>query len=258
MAWMNGSNAERQSAPALRTADDALFLDVDGVLLSFSAAPDRVDVPQPLVARLDALHGLLDGALALVSGRRIETLDTLFAPLRLPSAGLHGLERRNAGEVQRIDVDASALAGVRDAARDIVSRYPGAICEDKGVALALHWRAEPLAAADLQALAATAAMALPGFHLQPGDQVVELKPRGADKGSAIAAFMQEAPFAGKTPAFIGDDLTDEHGFDTVNQAGGASILVGTRTPSAARHALHDVAAVHRWLGVADAPVQAQA
>ena len=86
----------------------------------------------------------------LVSGRTIASLDALFAPLRLPSAGLHGLERRNQGEVLRTEVDASALERVREAARGIVARYPGAVCEDKGVALALHWRAEPLAAASGQ------------------------------------------------------------------------------------------------------------
>ncbi len=244
------SSAEppRAAPPPLSDAD-ALFLDVDGALLAFSAHPDRVDVPARLVARLAQLHDRRAGALALVSGRAIASLDALFAPLRLPCAGLHGLERRNQGGTIRIATDASALDGVRVAGRDLVARYPGAVFEDKGDALALHWRGEPLAAADLQGLAASAAMQLPGYHLQPGDHVVELKPRGADKGSAILAFLDEPPFAGRMPVFAGDDLTDEHGFEAVNLRGGTSILVGTREPSAARHALADVAAVHRWLGV---------
>jgi trehalose 6-phosphate phosphatase len=237
-------------ATALRTT--ALFLDVDGVLLGFAAHPAAVRVPDALLARLEALHAALGGALALVSGRAIATLDALFAPLTLPCAGLHGLERRNHAELVRVPADASALDAVRAAARTVVARYPGALCEDKGIALALHWRGEPLAAADLQALAASAAMQLPGYHLQPGDHVVELKPAAADKGAAIEAFLQEPPFAGRTPVFAGDDLTDEHGFETVNARGGTSILVGMRTPSAARYALPDVEAVHRWLGVGEA------
>lgn len=244
--------------PALAPDTTALFLDVDGVLLDFSAHPDDVAVGDALMRRLRALHDELNGALALVSGRAIAALDALFAPLRLPSAGLHGLERRNTGDIARIGIDGSALDAVRENARDIVARYPGALCEDKGVALALHWRAEPLAAADLQALAASAAMTLPDFHLQPGDHVVELKPRGADKGSAIDAFLHEPPFQGRKPVFLGDDLTDEHGFEVVNRCGGTSILVGSRTPSAARHALVDVAAAHRWLGVTDQPAQVRA
>lgn len=253
---MSNVSVSRTAPPPLAPDATALFLDVDGVLLDFAAHPDAVRVPAALVARLDALHAALGGALALVSGRSIDTLDALFSPLRLPCAGLHGLERRHRGEVARMQADTEALAAVRDAARRVVARYPGAVCEDKGIALALHWRAEPLAAADLQALASSAAMQLPGYHLQAGDHVVELKPASADKGAAIEAFLHEPPFRGRMPVFAGDDLTDEHGFDVVNTHGGVSILVGGRTSSAARHALPDVPAVHRWLGL-DAGAQAQ-
>lgn len=228
----------------------ALFLDVDGVLLTLADAPDAVAVPPALVARLGELHTRLDGALALVSGRRIAVLDALFAPLRLPSAGLHGLERRH-GECrwQACVATPAALARLREAAQQIAARHPGALVEDKGLALALHWRAAPQAAPALSALATAALASLPGYHLQPGDCVVELKPQGADKGAAIEAFLAEAPFAGRRPVFLGDDLTDEHGFERVNQRGGISVLVGARATSAARYALPGVAAVHAWLGV---------
>lgn len=249
---MSNASVSRGAPPPLVPDTAALFLDVDGVLLDFAHAPDAVHVPAALVERLDELHAQLDGALALISGRSIATLDALFAPLTLPCAGLHGLERRNGGDMHRLHADASGLDAVRAAALVVAARYPGALVEDKGIALALHWRAEPLAAADLQALAASAAMRLPGYHLQPGDHVVELKPAGADKGVAIEAFLQESPFAGRTPVFAGDDLTDEHGFEAVNLRGGISVLVGTREPSAARHALTDIVAVQRWLGVRDA------
>lgn len=249
---MSNVSAPRAAPPSLAPEATALFLDVDGVLLGFAHAPDAVRVPAALIERLDELHAQLGGALALVSGRSIATLDALFAPLTLPCAGLHGLERRNGGDMHRLHVDASELDAVRAAALVVAARYPGALVEDKGIALALHWRAEPLAAADLQALAASAVMRLPGYHLQPGDHVVELKPAGADKGLAIEAFLQESPFAGRVPVFAGDDLTDEHGFEAVNLRGGISILVGLREPSAARHALADIAAAQRWLGVRDA------
>lgn len=230
----------------------ALFLDVDGALLDFADTPDGVVVPPQLVARLRELQARLDGALALVSGRRIETLDALFAPLRLACAGLHGLERRNGDTVVHAPVASpEALARVRATGLQVAAKYDGALVEDKGPAIAFHWRADELAASDFEGLAATAVMELPGYHLQHGNRVVELKPDGADKGTAIAAFLREAPFAGRTPVFVGDDLTDEHGFEVVNLRGGISILVGAREPSAARHALHDVAAVRCWLGVAD-------
>lgn len=227
-----------------------LFLDVDGALIDFADAPDRVVVDAALVARLGSLQRDFGGALALVSGRNIDTLDALFAPLRLACAGLHGLQRRH-GEVveQAPGAPAEALARIREAGLQVAAKYDGAIVEDKGVALGFHWRADPLAAADFQALAASAAMELGGYHLQHGDHVVELRPQGADKGMAIEAFLREPPFAGRTPAFVGDDLTDEHGFEVVNLRGGTSVLVGSREPSVARYALHDVPAVHAWLGV---------
>lgn len=248
---MPETNTTRPPPPAVEIGPNtALFLDVDGALLEFAAAPGDVDVPSALVARLAALHASLDGALALVSGRAIDALDALFAPLRLPCAGLHGLERRHGEVLERAEpASATTLEPVRAAAHAIAAKYPGSVVEDKDVALALHWRAEPLAAADFEGLAATAAMELPDYCLQHGDHVVELRPVGADKGTAIAAFLREAPFAGRTPVFAGDDLTDEHGFETVNLHGGISVLVGAREPSVARYALHDVQAVHDWLGV---------
>ncbi|HEY4582359.1 MAG TPA: trehalose-phosphatase, partial [Lysobacter sp.] len=78
-------------APPPVQSDWALFLDVDGCLLDFADEPDAVVVPDGLGDALARLSHVLDGALAFVSGRRILQLDTLFAPLRLPCAGLHGL-----------------------------------------------------------------------------------------------------------------------------------------------------------------------
>ena len=236
--------------------DCALFLDVDGALLEFADAPGGVVVPDGLVERLSALSAQRDGALALVSGRDIATLDRLFAPLELACAGLHGLQRRHGDGAHAASVvdsfDAPArMDEVRAAAHEIVAKYPGTVVEEKGPALAFHWRADPLAAADFEGLAAMAAMELPGYHLQHGDHVVELRPAGADKGSAIEAFLREAPFAGRMAVFAGDDLTDEHGFEVVNRLGGVSVLVGSREPSQARYGLADPVAVRAWLGVVE-------
>jgi len=232
-------------------ADDwALFLDVDGCLLDFAATPDGAVVDDALRDALARWSARLGGALALVSGRSLVTLDAMFAPLRLPTAGLHGLERRH-GDLH-IDVQPAPrkLAEVREVAQSIARKYPGTVVEDKGIALALHWRADPLAATDFEALATTAALELADYHLQHGDHVVELRPAGANKGSAIAAFLDEPPFRGRAPVFAGDDLTDEHGFEVVNARDGLSVLVGTREPSAARCGLRDVADVRAWLGIA--------
>ena len=127
----------------------ALFLDVDGTLVPFADDPEQVYVSQRLVERLGALSAAMDGAVALVSGRRVEMLDRLFSPLRLASAGLHGLQRRRAGEALGVPPDApAALEQVRLEALDLVSAWPGALVEDKGEAMALHWRALPEAEGD--------------------------------------------------------------------------------------------------------------
>jgi len=235
--------------PPPAIADDwALFLDVDGTLLDFSDTPAGVRVPPGLVEALGRLQRRLQGALALVSGRSLAQLDDLFAPLHLPAAGLHGLERRHAGD--RVDAPAPAvpLEQLRDNARALTARYPGAVVEDKGATLALHWRGNPEAAAPFRGLAGAALPWLHEYRLQHGNQVVELRPSGGDKGTAIAAMLDEPPFAGRTPVFVGDDLTDEHGFEVVLGHGGLAVLVGGRRPSIARHGLGDPAAVFEWLG----------
>ena len=91
--------------------------------------------------------------------------------------------------------------------------------------------------------------------LQHGKCVLEIKPSGVSKATAIREFMQELPFVGRRPVFVGDDVTDEDGFRAVAALGGHGVLVGAPRESAARFALADPAAVNRWLlrALVDAP-----
>lgn len=234
----------RPPAPA---NDWALFLDVDGSLLDFADAPDAVTVPHSLRDTLSMLARRLEGAVALVSGRTLASIDALFAPLQLPTSGLHGVEQRSNERNVPAPPPPQALHAIREEAGQIALAYPGALIEDKGVALGLHWRAAPQAADALRAFADVALPRLPGYCLQHGDSVVELRPASSDKGTAILSLLEEAPFRGRLPVFIGDDLTDESGFAVVNARGGLSVLVGRREPSAAHYGLADPAAVRRWL-----------
>lgn len=229
----------------LSPAHDALFLDVDGTLLQIAQHPDAVRVSEELRAALEALMPLFDGALALVSGRSIDNLDSLFAPLRLPCAGVHGLERRSADGVVHHEGAAELLAPLRGPLGSFVKRSPGLLLEDKGQSLALHFRNAPGWAEEAEALLRRL-LAEGGapLELNRGKMVLEVKPGNADKGTAIAAFLQEPPFAGRRPVFIGDDVTDEDGFAVVNAAGGLSVRVGRAgAATAARHHLPDEAAV---------------
>ncbi|MDQ3206098.1 MAG: trehalose-phosphatase [Pseudomonadota bacterium] len=224
--------------------DRALFLDVDGTLVDFAPTPDAVQVRPDLVETLGTLHRGLQGALALISGRPLAQLDALFAPLQLPAAGLHGLEPRG---MTAPAMAPPALATLRAQAQAMAARFPGAVVEDKGATLALHWRGNPDAETSLRALADAALPTLPGYRAQPGNHVVELRPEGADKGAAIAALLDTPAFRDRSPVFVGDDLTDEHGFAATRARGGSGILVGDRRPTAATHTLPDIAAVHSWL-----------
>ncbi len=237
-----------QSLPA-PSPSWAFFLDVDGTLLELVERPDMVHVDAALVKLLGGLQQAAGGALALISGRSVADVDALFAPLELPVAGQHGIERRDAAG--RTHEQAFAREPLRAAAarlRAFAAAHPGLLLEDKGHSLALHYRQAPQLAEDARAEAAAAAAGLGDeFELQAGKMVFELKPGGRDKGKVIEEFMQEAPFRGRAPVFVGDDLTDEYGFGVVNRMGGHAIKVGAGR-SAARWRLADAQAVRAWLG----------
>lgn len=240
--------ATRSDKPTLTAI--ALFLDVDGTLLEIAATPQAVSVSDDLRDGLWALSLGSGGAVALVSGRAIADLDKLFAPLTLPSAGLHGFEHRSAsGTYHRRPLPSTAaLEDARGAMLQLARPHPGLMVEDKQFALALHYRNAPhLEEAVMKAMREVGGRLAGELELQHGKMVVELRPAGATKAEAVAAFLAEAPFAGRQPIFIGDDLTDEPAFELVNRRGGRSVVVSATRPSAARARLADVTAVRGWL-----------
>jgi trehalose 6-phosphate phosphatase len=235
--------------PRLQAPDIGLFLDVDGTLLEIAREPGAVHVPECLCRILEQLQSATGGALALVSGRSLDQLDRLFSPLRLSAAGVHGLERRNLGiKFERAEPDPAAFERARRRLSAFADAHAGVLLENKGLTLALHYRNAPAAAADAGRVAEAAVAESDGaLALLQGKMVYEIKPPGVDKGRAIAAFLDEPPFAGRPPVFAGDDLTDEAGFATINQRGGVSIRIGEGGPTAAAFGLPDVTAMHTWL-----------
>jgi len=229
-------------------ADWVFFLDIDGTLLEHAERPDAVRPGEPLFRLLAELHRAAGGALALISGRSVSDIDALFSPLRLPAAGQHGVERRDAsGAVHRHAFPMAALRATAVRISEFAARHPGLLCEDKGHSLALHYRLAPQLAGAAQAALRDAAERLgEDFEVLDGKMVVELKPSGRDKGSAIEEFMREPPFAGRMPVFVGDDQTDEYGFGVVNRLGGQSVKVGPGS-SAACWRIADAFAVRAWL-----------
>ena len=226
----------------------AFFLDIDGTLLDIAATPRAVHTARADCRLVAALYDKTDGALALVSGRSLKMIDQLFSPMRLPAAGQHGVERRDArGRVHRPSFSTDVLARAAERIREFAERHAGLVFEDKGYSMALHYRLAPHLAGAAHAVVREAARAAgKAVEVQGGKMVAELKPAGHDKGRAIEAFMREKPFSGRVPVFLGDDLTDEHGFRMVDRMGGYAIKVGPGQ-TVARWRVSNPAAARAWL-----------
>lgn len=239
----------RHNSPPAASLEWAYFLDVDGTLIDIAETPDAVCVDTALLDLIAHLYRESGSAMALVSGRAISDLEKLLGALHLPLAGQHGLERRDAaGRLWIHAAPPSAKSAIKEALAPILAHHAGLLFEDKGLTLALHYRMAPhLAAYAHRLMVQLAEDANAGLEVQRGKRVVEVKPSGIDKGTAVAEYLSEFPFKGRRAVFIGDDLNDEHGFAEVNKLDGISIKVG-KGRSCARFRLPDVAAVRRWLG----------
>jgi trehalose 6-phosphate phosphatase len=231
--------------PRLLNERSALFLDFDGTLADLAQRPDSVVIPADLVPLLDRLHDRLQGALALVTGRAREDIEPMLKPWRWPSAFEHGALRQSAhGHFEQ--APPLGLAAALQAARAVAAQHEGLLVEHKRTSMALHFRLAPA----LEALCVTTLASViandPELQLLRGKAVVEVKSTRVSKGKAIEAFMQETPFAGRTPVFAGDDVTDEAGFEVVQRLGGAGIKVGDGV-SCALHRCASPEALRAWL-----------
>ena len=238
------------SPPVVPLSQVALFFDVDGTLVDIEKEPGAVKVSAELRQLLTRLIDGTSGALALVSGRSIEQLDGLFQPLLFSASGLHGLERRMLpGIISRADIDKAVMSSARMALDRFAKGRKGVFVEDKGLTLALHYRMAPEHhEAAAQIVRKVVENSRDGLVLLEGKMVFELKPPGFDKGRAITDFMQEPPFRGRCPIFVGDDVTDEAGFSVVNAMSGVSIKVGADgRKTVANCSLETVQATLDWL-----------
>ena len=214
--------------PDLRNPDQhALFLDFDGTLVAIADRPDDVRLDPETLAALTDLKVLLGGALAIITGRDIASIDLFLAPLHLSMAGVHGLMRRDAqGRTWKSNFDAGVPAVIEQAVSPLLKKYPGLLVERKYGAVAVHYRDHPeLEQVSIEALE-NALYGIKETEIKRGKMVVEIKAAGGNKGAAVADFLKEEPFAGRQAVFAGDDVTDEDAFAVVNATGGISIKVG--------------------------------
>lgn len=241
-------DALRPAPPPDLLRDAALFLDFDGTLVPIADTPDGVCVDDALLALLNRLRDRLAGRLAIISGRSVATLQELGLG-QFDLAGTHGLEFASPGETMDAPPRLPAIDAVEAAFHDFADGRPGVLVERKSISAGLHFRLAPQWEAEAAALAARLADEH-GLAIQHGKMMFELRPGGADKGTALRAIMQRAPMAGNRPIFLGDDVTDEDGFIAAADLGGAGILVGPPRPTAAHFILEQVDAVRHYLSQA--------
>jgi len=233
----------------LRLADSALFLDLDGTLAPIAARPQDVGPDPRRTNLLERLVQGLDGRLAVVSGRTLADIDRILEGRVMPVAAVHGLVLRDPlGQVTaqpaHPGLDQAILGFRAFAARD-----SGLIVEEKGLSVALHFRLAARYAEETRICARRIAEDT-GLTLQEGDMVEELRTPGPSKGDSVRAFMSRPPFAGAVPLFMGDDATDEDGFEAAQALGGMGVAVGSHRAVHARCRLPGVEAALAWLEAA--------
>jgi trehalose 6-phosphate phosphatase len=225
----------------------AILLDVDGTLLDIAPTPGGAVVPDGLRSSLERLSERARGAVALISGRTLAEIDRLFAPLRLSAAGGHGAEIRPdpAGETLP-----PAIPGLDPQLKEQIAsragKIAGVLIEDKGYSLALHYRAVPQARPQLETLLENALQGSKGIEVLQGKAILEVKPTGYNKGTAVRELMKYDPFASRMPIYTGDDLTDQNAFAALPEFGGWGISVGHSIPGADA-SLKSPAEVRRWV-----------
>lgn len=247
--------ASRQPLPDIDPMRDALFLDIDGTLIDIASKPTEVFVPPSLIGLLRQLQARFGGALAIVTGRQIDDVDRLFSPLRLAASGVHGCEIRYVPNAA-IERQISAVSAANIAAISVIAaKYPGVMIEPKGTGVAVHFRNVPHDGAalqdDLKTYFADQSAQLVVAH---GRMVFEILPTGFSKATAVASLWQRAPFAGRRPVMIGDDVGDIPAFDFAQRAGGVALRVAGEHFGFENAELSGPSAVRDFLGqLVDSP-----
>ena len=239
-----------------------LFTDVDGTLSEIVAAHDEATVSPRIAARLERLCGLLPAVVA-VSGRPAQQAREMVGVEAMVYYGAHGLERWEKGRVCTLiewpDEVRRLMSEVMQGLSGELGRLPGVSIEDKGHTLTVHYRqAAESEEAGARVLAAAQRWAAPrGLAVRQGRMVVEVRPPGVSKGSAVRDVVRR--FGLRTAIAVGDDDTDADAFDMLRTlegeggfAGLSVAVVSAETPrrllEAADATVSGVGDVERLLG----------
>lgn len=218
-------NDPRSVAAALPPPDRlALFLDIDGTLVGATHAHREAGLTTTQIALLTHLHRITGGAVAVLTGRTIEAVDRLVAPLTLAVAGLQGSDRRYADGRRTMPVlTAEGRRLFEVVVEETRAAFPSVEVEWKPGGLALVYSEGDPFVRDLYAR--VAARIDGAFAVMPGRVAIDIVPKGVDKGHALVAMLASEPFKGRIPVHVGDDVPDEPAFAAARRVGGFGVSV---------------------------------
>ena len=222
----------------------ALFLDVDGTLYEIENCPSLIKHCFKLLKKLQTIRNRLGGALALVSGRSLDDLDRIFENDKISVAGNHGAQLRDALQLKEHQGNTGNIKVIEYKIQELLNGQKNIEIENKGSNLTVHFRNSTIDRKEINKIMLEIVKYEPKLILLEGKEVLEVKPLSHNKGTAISYYMKTKPFIKRRPIFIGDDISDEDGFETVNKIGGWSVRVGNYKRSKANFFLPNVKSVH--------------
>ncbi len=225
----------------------ALFLDVDGTLYDIENSPSLIKPCFRLQKKLHTIRNRLEGALGLISGRSLDDLDRIFDNNKIPVAGNHGAQLKDALRTKEYQADSGKIKGIAQKVKELLIGQKNIEIENKGSNLTVHFRNSTIDRKKINKIIMELVKYEPKLTFLKGKEVLEVKPLNHNKGTAISYFMRTKPFIKRRPIFIGDDVSDEDGFETVNKKGGWSVRVGNYKRSKANFFLPNVKSVHEMM-----------
>ncbi|MCK0168392.1 trehalose-phosphatase [Jannaschia sp. S6380] len=248
MGLMTDSADDCSEIEMPRPEEAALLLDFDGTLVDIADRPNGIVVTSETRKILAQALERLDGRVAIVSGRSVAELERFLPDFAGPLIGTHGSEMRADGEHrQLVDFDRATVSRLIRLADDFAALRPEFLVEHKPSGVVLHYRQAEEHAALAMRFMESLAMAADGFRIQPALMAYEIKPEGVGKDVALERLLSTGAFAGKTPVYAGDDLTDEPALELAQDRGGVAIKVGP-AETVACHRLEHPADLIRFLG----------
>lgn len=234
-----------------------LFLDYDGTLTRIQKKPDLALLPPAVRKTIKSLSSFPQMALTVISGRAINEIRKLIGLDNLNYVGNHGLEIKGSSFQDEIPEAKKIKGNVVSFCQKIKGRtkgIPGILVENKGLTASIHYRL--VKKENLPELKRKVSSILFPFkkkyELSQGKKVLEIKPKTKrDKGWAARKIIQLYSSEGKLSPlyfYLGDDLTDEDGFQLINLRRGYSVLIDKEEKSSkAKYYLKDPEEVHRFL-----------